>query len=230
MLLDYDGGVKLVDFGLSNTFKNDELLKTACGSPCYAAPEMIAGKRYNGSQVDIWSCGVVLFALLSGYLPFEDPNTGKLYKKILAADYQLPDHVSREAADLIGKILTTDPEKRITIPKIRKHPWFNLVECTLSKQPGTLVGRATPPFDPHILTKIEKEYKIKPSYTIQSLEANHHNSVTAIYFLLLKQHLRAGGVSIADSRLKSYNKDIFAGLKRELDLKNRLDLPQSQQQ
>jgi 5'-AMP-activated protein kinase catalytic alpha subunit len=76
---------------------------------------------------------VVLFALLSGYLPFEDPNTGKLYKKILAADYQLPDHVSREAADLIGKILTTDPEKRITIPKIRKHPWFNLVECTLSK-------------------------------------------------------------------------------------------------
>ena len=87
MLLDYDGGIKLVDFGLSNTYKNDELLKTACGSPCYAAPEMIAGQRYNGSQVDIWSCGVVLFALLSGYLPFEDPNTGKLYKKILAADY-----------------------------------------------------------------------------------------------------------------------------------------------
>jgi 5'-AMP-activated protein kinase catalytic alpha subunit len=97
--------------------------------------------------VDIWSCGVVLFALLSGYLPFEDPNTGKLYKKILAADYQLPDHVSREAADLIRRILTTDPEKRITIPKIRKHPWFNLVECTLPKEPGTMIGRATPPFD-----------------------------------------------------------------------------------
>jgi 5'-AMP-activated protein kinase catalytic alpha subunit len=87
MLLDYDGGLKLVDFGLSNTFKKEELLKTACGSPCYAAPEMIAGKRYNGTQVDIWSCGVVLFALLSGFLPFEDPNTGKLYKKILSADY-----------------------------------------------------------------------------------------------------------------------------------------------
>ena len=54
MLLDYDGGIKLVDFGLSNTFKNEELLKTACGSPCYAAPEMIAGKRYNGTEVDIW--------------------------------------------------------------------------------------------------------------------------------------------------------------------------------
>ena len=90
MLLDYDNSIKLVDFGLSNTYKNKELLKTACGSPCYAAPEMIAGKRYNGTNVDIWSCGVILFALLSGYLPFEDPNTSNLYKKILSADYQLP--------------------------------------------------------------------------------------------------------------------------------------------
>ena len=63
------------------------LLKTACGSPCYAAPEMIAGKRYNGLQVDIWSCGVIMFALICGYLPFEDPNTSALYKKIIAGDF-----------------------------------------------------------------------------------------------------------------------------------------------
>lgn len=94
MLIDFDGGIKLVDFGLSNTYKSEELLKTACGSPCYAAPEMIAGKKYKGSEVDIWSCGVVLFAMLSGYLPFEDSNTSKLYKKILSADYQLAEHVS----------------------------------------------------------------------------------------------------------------------------------------
>ena len=75
MLLDFDKGIKLVDFGLSNTFRSNELLKTACGSPCYAAPEMIQGKRYDGSKVDIWSCGVILFALLCGYLPFEDYNT-----------------------------------------------------------------------------------------------------------------------------------------------------------
>ena len=116
--------------------------------------------------MDIWSCGVVLFTLLSGYLPFEDPNTGKLYKKILAADYKLPDHVSREAADLLGKILTTDPEKRITIAKIRKHPWFKLVDCTLPNQPGTIVGKIIPPFDPLILTRLEKEFKLKPSCTI----------------------------------------------------------------
>ena len=87
LLIDFDKGIKLVDFGLSNTYKQGELLKTACGSPCYAAPEMIAGKRYQGTMVDIWSCGVILFALLAGFLPFEDPNTSNLYKKILSADY-----------------------------------------------------------------------------------------------------------------------------------------------
>ena len=87
LLLDYDRGIKLVDFGLSNTYKHGELLKTACGSPCYAAPEMIAGKKYHGTNVDIWSCGVILFALICGYLPFEDPNTSLLYKKILNADF-----------------------------------------------------------------------------------------------------------------------------------------------
>ena len=104
---------------MSNTYKTGETLKTACGSPCYAAPEMIAGKRYHGSRVDIWSCGVILFATICGYLPFEDPNTAMLYKKILAGDYTCPKYISAEAKDLIGCILNTDPEKRYTISQIR---------------------------------------------------------------------------------------------------------------
>lgn len=115
LLLDYDKGIKLVDFGLSNTYKEGELLKTACGSPCYAAPEMIAGKKYHGTGVDLWSCGVILFALLAGCLPFEDANTSNLYKKILSADFEIPEFVSADAQDLIHQILTTDPEKRISI-------------------------------------------------------------------------------------------------------------------
>jgi 5'-AMP-activated protein kinase, catalytic alpha subunit len=75
LLLDHEKNIKLVDFGLSNTFKPDQLLKTACGSPCYAAPEMIAGNEYHGSKVDVWSCGVILYAMMCGYLPFEDPDT-----------------------------------------------------------------------------------------------------------------------------------------------------------
>lgn len=87
LLLDFDKTLKIVDFGLSNMYEKGETLKTACGSPCYAAPEMIAGKRYNGLQTDLWSSGVVLYAMVCGYLPFEDPKTSNLYKKILSADY-----------------------------------------------------------------------------------------------------------------------------------------------
>jgi 5'-AMP-activated protein kinase catalytic alpha subunit len=95
LLLDSQQNIKIVDFGLGNIVRNGGLLKTACGSPCYAAPEMIAGKKYVGSLVDIWSLGVILFALLCGYLPFEDPNTANLYKKIMSGDYKVPAHVSK---------------------------------------------------------------------------------------------------------------------------------------
>lgn len=111
LLLDHNKTIKIVDFGLSNMYKPAQLLKTACGSPCYAAPEMIAGKRYHGANVDIWSTGVILFALVCGYLPFEDPNTAKLYKKILNGDFFIPKFVSDDCWDLMKCILNTDPEK-----------------------------------------------------------------------------------------------------------------------
>ena len=69
-------------------------MKTACGSPCYAAPEMIAGERYFGAKVDVWSCGVILYAMICGFLPFEDPDTAKLYGKILSGEYHMPKFVS----------------------------------------------------------------------------------------------------------------------------------------
>lgn len=93
---------------------------------------MIAGKKYQGLQVDIWSCGVIMFALICGYLPFEDPNTSQLYKKIIAGDFQvhifvvrkIPKFVSAEARDLMKCILNTDPTKRYTIKEIRAHVWY----------------------------------------------------------------------------------------------------------
>ena len=121
LLLDHDGNIKIVDFGLSNTFNEGDTLKTACGSPCYAAPEMIAGKKYVGTQVDSWSCGIILFALICGFLPFEDPDTTELYKKILKGQFNIPDFVSADARDLIRKILMHDPVKRITPQGIRDH-------------------------------------------------------------------------------------------------------------
>ena len=94
LLLDFDKGIKIVDFGLSNTYKTGELLKTACGSPCYAAPEMIAGKKYDGIKIDALSSGIILFALICGFLPFEDPDTSILYKKIRKGDFEIPNFVS----------------------------------------------------------------------------------------------------------------------------------------
>ena len=124
LLMDDYNNIKIVDFGLSNTYKPGETLKTACGSPCYAAPEMVAGKRYDGLSADIWSCGVILYAMVCGYLPFEDPKTNLLYKKILNADYKIPDFVSEDCADLIKKILNTEPSQRITMAGIKEHIWM----------------------------------------------------------------------------------------------------------
>jgi len=117
--------LKIVDFGLSNTYKPGQTLKTACGSPCYAAPEMIAGKRYNGIQVDIWSSGVTLYAMLCGFLPFEDPDTALLYKKILKGDFELPDFLTNRSIKFLQEILCTDPERRLSLSEIQQHPWLS---------------------------------------------------------------------------------------------------------
>jgi 5'-AMP-activated protein kinase catalytic alpha subunit len=86
-----------------------------------------AKQSYNPLQVDLWSCGVVLFAMLCGHLPFCDVDTHTLFKKILACTYKIPTHVSPDAQDLIQRLLVLDPEKRISIEEIREHKWFNRV-------------------------------------------------------------------------------------------------------
>lgn len=127
LLLDHNNNVKLVDFGLSNLYKEGEKLKTACGSPCYAAPEMIRGERYHGLGADIWSSGVILYAMVCGYLPFEDQNTKKLYQKIIKAEYQMPDFLSPDCQDLISQILNPDPTKRFSITDITQHAWYTQI-------------------------------------------------------------------------------------------------------
>ena len=138
LLLDENSNIKIVDFGLSNTYKPGESLKTACGSPCYAAPEMIAGRRYQGLPADIWSLGIILYAMSCGYLPFEDPNTGKLYKKILNCDYLIPGFISPLCKDMIKKVLNTEPTTRPKGPDIRKHDWYQLIESV--EMEGIIVG------------------------------------------------------------------------------------------
>ena len=128
ILLTKDHLLKIIDFGLSNYFKENQvpLLSTPCGSPSYASPEMVAGKKYDGFKIDIWSCGIILYAMLCGYLPFEDSNNDVLFKQILECKVEYPKYVQRYkmGIDLIEKILVVDPDKRITIPEIKKHPFY----------------------------------------------------------------------------------------------------------
>jgi len=124
ILLDSDNSVKIADFGLSNKLEDGYFLKTSCGSPNYAAPEVISGNLYAGPEVDVWSCGVILYAILCGSLPFDDENIRNLFRKIKGGIYSIPSYVSPAARDLITKMLIVDPLKRITIAEIRKHPWF----------------------------------------------------------------------------------------------------------
>ena len=115
--------LKIIDFGLSN-FYNGNYLSTPCGSPCYASPEMVSGNKYNGFNIDIWAIGIILFAMLCGYLPFEDDDNDILFQKILECKLDYPKHLSPLAKDIMKKILVTNPEKRIKIPQIKKHKFY----------------------------------------------------------------------------------------------------------
>ncbi|KAH9296520.1 hypothetical protein KI387_040108, partial [Taxus chinensis] len=127
LLLDTFGNLKISDFGLSalsQQVRDDGLLHTTCGTPNYVAPEVINDKGYDGATADLWSCGVILFVLMAGYLPFDDPNLMTLYKKIYKADFTCPAWFSTSAKKLITRILDPNPKTRITIPEILENEWF----------------------------------------------------------------------------------------------------------
>ncbi|KAL1545413.1 CBL-interacting protein kinase 2 [Salvia divinorum] len=127
LLLDEHGNLKISDFGLSalaETRQQDGLLHTTCGTPAYVAPEVISRRGYDGAKADIWSCGVILYVLLSGHLPFHDSNLMEMYRKIGKADFKCPNWVVPDACNLICKILDPNPNTRITISKIMENSWF----------------------------------------------------------------------------------------------------------
>ncbi|CAN6880535.1 unnamed protein product [Brassica oleracea] len=127
LLLDEQGNLKITDFGLSafaEHLRQDGLLHTTCGTPAYVAPEVILKKGYDGAKADLWSCGVILFVLLAGYLPFQDDNLVSMYKKIYRGDFKCPGWFSSDARRLVVKLLDPNPNTRITIDKVMDSPWF----------------------------------------------------------------------------------------------------------
>lgn len=134
LLLDQHMNVKIADFGCSLRFRPGQIVRSRCGTPAYAAPEVIAGDGYVPPQCDLWSCGVVLFWLVArGELPFKDNW------QIFAAEYTPPRRISESVADLISKLLKTDPELRLDIQAVRAHTWYQqIAEASIpdDKPPG----------------------------------------------------------------------------------------------
>ncbi|MCP9266098.1 Alpha-ketoglutarate-dependent dioxygenase alkB-like 6 [Dirofilaria immitis] len=164
LLLTEDLQLKLIDFGLcaKPEFGLCDFLHTCCGSPAYAAPELIQGLLYKGHQVDVWSMGVLLYTLLCGCLPFEDDSVQKLYIKIATGRYYEPDYLSPLSRNLLKSLLQVDPEKRITISELIK----NIVDEEVIRELASHFGR---PFN-------EMEWKF--------------DYLTATYRLLLQQKRR----------------------------------------
>ena len=142
--MDHNKNIKVADFGLSNLYEQGELLKTACGSPCYAAPEMLEGNNYKGLSVDIWSSGIILYAMVCGYLPFEDKNTNQLYAKIKKGIFEIPHNLSDMAKHFLQIVLEVNPDNRVTIPQMREHPWFNIskIDPKIQKLLDMTVGKS----------------------------------------------------------------------------------------
>lgn len=127
LLLDENWGLRVSDFGLSavrDQVRADGLLHTLCGTPAYVAPEILAKRGYDGAKIDVWSCGVILFVLNAGYLPFNDPNLMVMYRKIYKGEFRCPKWTSPELRQFLSRLLDTNPETRITVDEILSEPWF----------------------------------------------------------------------------------------------------------
>ncbi|GAA5963658.1 hypothetical protein JCM3765_003535 [Sporobolomyces pararoseus] len=139
LLLDKEKNIKIADFGMAALERGGQLLETSCGSPHYASPEIVAGVNYHGSSSDIWSCGIILYALLTGTLPFDHPDVRTLLQRVKVGTYNMPRWLPEDAQDLIRRMLEVNPEKRITMEDIRAHPWVT------RKAPKLIYGSPPPP-------------------------------------------------------------------------------------
>jgi serine/threonine protein kinase len=189
VLLDRYDNIRVIDFGLSNAFtKGTPTLATACGSPAYAAPEMIQGNRYT-KAADMWSAGILLYALVAGRLPFDDQNPHTLLQKVIKDEVQYPPEMSRSLVDLLSRLLTKDPNRRMTIDRLAEQPWF--AHCSYCG----LIGFDTSVFhgDCKVVDREIADRMMRHGIDCEELEsqlqAGQFSTLTAVYRMLRRDKL-----------------------------------------
>ncbi|XP_077533339.1 maternal embryonic leucine zipper kinase-like [Haemaphysalis longicornis] len=183
LLLDENHNLKLIDFGLCAKPKGGMAtsLETCCGSPAYAAPELVTGQEYIGSMVDIWSMGVLLYALLCGCLPFEDDNLVVLYRKIQTGEYDCPEWLSDESVELLSQMMEVNPERRIGITQLASHPWLvKDYDCAVNFRSTYLLNI----LDEDAVTELAVSCGRSKSCVTAELHQWKYDYVTATYLLL----------------------------------------------
>ncbi|CAK1590467.1 unnamed protein product [Parnassius mnemosyne] len=202
LLLDHNMHVKIADFGLSNMMMDGEFLRTSCGSPNYAAPEVISGKLYAGPEVDVWSCGVILYALLCGTLPFDDEHVPTLFRKIKSGIFPIPEYLNKSVVSLLCMMLQVDPMKRATIEDVKKHEWFqkDLPEYLFPSP----VEQDSSVIDTEAITEVCEKFGVKEHEVHNALLSGDPHDQLAIAYHLIIDNKR-----IADEAAKAEIKDFY---------------------
>uniref|UniRef100_A0A8C7XNZ4 Si:ch211-255p10.4 n=1 Tax=Oryzias sinensis TaxID=183150 RepID=A0A8C7XNZ4_9TELE len=197
LLLDEKNNIRIADFGMASLQVGDSLLETSCGSPHYACPEVIRGEKYDGRRADVWSCGVILFALLVGALPFDHDNLRQLLEKVKSGVFHMPHFIPPDCQSLLKGMIEVNPEKRLTLEAIQKHPWYiggRNEPCPEQPPPRRVCVRrilSLTELDPDVLESMYSLGCFRDRVKLtRDLQCEEENQEKMIYYLLLDRKER----------------------------------------
>ncbi|XP_048848064.1 serine/threonine-protein kinase BRSK1 isoform X2 [Brienomyrus brachyistius] len=197
LLLDEKNNIRIADFGMASLQVGDSLLETSCGSPHYACPEVIRGEKYDGRKADVWSCGVILFALLVGALPFDHDNLRQLLEKVKSGLFHMPHFIPPDCQALLKGMIEVNPEKRLTLEAIQKHAWYlggRNEPCPEQPPPRRVCIRritSLTELDPDVLESMHSLGCFRDRVKLaRDLQCDEDNQEKMIYYLLLDRKER----------------------------------------
>ncbi|PAV64771.1 hypothetical protein WR25_26259 isoform A [Diploscapter pachys] len=198
LLLDERNNIKVADFGMASLQVEGSMLETSCGSPHYACPEVIRGEKYDGRKADVWSCGVILYALLVGALPFDDDNLRNLLEKVKKGVFHIPHFVPADVQSLLRAMIEVDPVKRYSLAEVFRHPWVAgtskgepELELPMAQVVQTHVIPSEDSIDPDVFRHMNSLGCFKDKQKlISELLSTRHNTEKMVYFLLLDRKRR----------------------------------------